>query len=474
MNPVRLIRYHIALLQLEQYDLGRYFGVLARRYSVNADMRQKAVWTAKLKAVTLLAGIAAVAVTGLAFYFTGTAAAAIAAIISLFLFPAYLALAVLVTLPLDCFAKNRIIRKAKRKLARFPNLKVVAITGSYGKTTMKQTLATILAERFAVLATPESVNTPVGIARLILEKLSLETEVLVVEMGAYRAGDIRDLCALTRPDIAVLTGINEAHIERFGSLANTAEAKFEIVRFAKPRAVAVLNAEDKRVRAEYAKNLGGRTPVFYGEKTGDLARYEVADVRFEQDGLRQSFSFTNAHGETYRLSTPLLGEYAPATVMGAVCVAETLGMTRAEVTQGTTMTRPVAHRLEPFNAANGVLVIDDSYNGNPDGAREAVRVLARFKNRRKIYVTPGLVEMGAKSPEIHRMIGTELARVADTVILIKNSATGFIAEGLKAGDFKSQDIVWFKSAEDAHAALPAILKSGDVVLFQNDWPDNYL
>lgn len=474
MNPVRLIRYHIALLQLEQYDLRRYFGVLARRYSVNADMRQKAVWTTKLKAITLLAATLAALATSLTLYAISPTAAAIIAIISLFFFPAYLALAILITLPLDSFAKGRILRKARRKLARFPNLKVVAITGSYGKTTMKAVLASILTERFVTLATPESINTPVGIARFVLEKVSAETEVLVVEMGAYRIGDIRELCALTPPDVAVLTGINEAHIERFGSIANTVSAKFEIVRYAKKEGVAVLNIEDKRVRAEYSKNLTGHTAIFYGDVVGDAARYGITDVRFEQDGLRQSFSLTNEHGEAYRLTTPLLGGYAPATLMGAVCVAETLGMTRAEITHGVAMARPVAHRLEPFNAANGILVIDDSYNGNPDGAREAVRVLARFKNKRKIYVTPGLVEMGLRSAEIHRSIGTDLAGVADIVILIKNSATGAIAEGLKAGDFKSQGILWFDTAVDAHAALPAILKSGDVVLFQNDWPDNYL
>lgn len=474
MNPVRLIRYHIALLQLEQYDLGRYFGVLARRYSVSTDMRQKAVWTIKLKAITLLAAITIGLITSLTWYLLSAAVAVTTALISLFIFPAYLALAVLITLPLNSYAKSRIITKAKRKLARFPNLKVVAITGSYGKTTMKAVLAVILAERFATLATPESVNTPVGIARFILEKVSAETEVLVVEMGAYRRGDIRELCALTPPDVAVLTGINEAHIERFGGIANTVRAKFEIVRYAKKDAVAILNVEDKRIRAQYTENLAGHTAIFYGDTAGEITRYGVADVRFEADGLRQSFSLTNTHGEAYRLTTPLLGGYAPATLMGAVCVAETLGMTRAEITHGVAMTRPIAHRLQPFNAANGILVVDDSYNGNPDGAREAVRVLARFKNKRKIYVTPGLVEMGSRSAEIHRSIGTDLAPVADIVILIKNSATGYIAEGLKAGEFKNQDILWFNTATEAHAALPAILKSGDVVLFQNDWPDNYL
>jgi len=263
-------------------------------------------------------------------------------------------------------------------------------------------------------------------------------------------------------------------MERFGSITNTISAKFEIVRYAKPIGIAVLNAEDKRVRSEYEKKLHGHTAIFYGDYTDGLSRYKIVDTRFEPDGLRQSFSLTNAHGEAYRLSTMLLGNYAPATIMGAICVAEILGMTRAEITHGVVMTRPAPHRLEPFAATSGVLVIDDSYNGNPDGAREAIRVLARFKNRRKIYITPGLVEMGEQNAAVHRKIGADLAKVVDLVILIKNSATGFINEGLKTAGFKNQNILWFASALEAHTALPTILKSGDVVLFQNDWSDNYL
>lgn len=474
LNPLRLIRYHITLVQLEQYNLGRYFGVLCRRYAIRVDMRQKAVWTAKLKVIFLLALIFIFTIASVFLFLWNAFVAMIFLIISIFIFPFYIALAVLLTVPLDLFLKRRIIGKAKRKIAFFPRLKIIGITGSYGKTTMKETLTTILAERFAVLATEDSVNTPIGVARFILEKLSKETEVFVVEMGAHHKGDITALCALTPPDISMLTGINEAHIERFGGIANTINAKFEIVRHAKNNAVVILNADDKRIKNEYAKKLYGHTTIFYGMKAGDMPRYDVADVRFEHDGLRQSFSLTNKHGEAYRLTTPLLGDYAPATIMGAVCAAETLGMTRAEITQGSAMTRPIAHRLEPFNAANGVLIIDDSYNGNPDGAREAIRVLARFKNRRKLYITPGLVEMGKTNAEIHRTIGRELAMVADIVILIRNSTTAFIMEGLISANFKKQNILWFANVVYAHAALPHILKKGDVVLFQNDWPDNYL
>ena len=159
--------------------------------------------------------------------------------------------------------------------------------------------------------------------------------------------------------------------------------------------------------------------------------------------------------------------------MGAVILAEALGMSREEITRGVAMLRPMSHRLQPLLTPGGILVIDDSYNGNPEGAAEAIQVLGRFRKRRKIYLTPGLVEVAEKSREIHRHLGELLSKSADMVLLIKNSSSVFIGEGLEKGGFDRENIVWFDSASRAHSALPGILKEGDAILFQNDWPDNY-
>jgi len=132
------------------------------------------------------------------------------------------------------------------------------------------------------------------------------------------------------------------------------------------------------------------------------------------------------------------------------------------------------HRLNMVSNKSGIVVIDDSYNGNPDGAREAIRVLGILDGKRKIYVTPGLVEMGKKNREVHEDIGKLLASVANMVILIKNSATDSIAEGLKMQGFPESDIMWFDTPLKAYNSLSNILKAGDTVLFQNDIPDNYL
>ena len=469
----RMFRYHLTLLQLENYDLKRFFRALSRRYITLSPLRQRPVWTMKLKAIAGLAAALTAAETYGGFIAYGAHAAAGALLGSMILFPLNAALATIALAPLDALMKRRIIAQARRKLAGFPNLTVIGITGSYGKTTMKEALAAVLAEKYAVVKTPDSVNTPVGIARLIAEKLDARTEILIVEMGAYRKGDIAALCALVPPQIAVITGINEAHLERFGTIANTVAAKFEIAENAQEGAFVMMNADDARVMGAYGSRTSGKKIVFYGTG-GDRTDYCLhGPVRWSADGLEQSFAIRSKSGTTYETRTSLLGEYAPGTIAGVIAITERLGMDRDAIMRGIMMIRPVPHRLEPFMASGNVLVIDDSYNGNPRGAREAIMVLGRFAGRRKIYCTPGLVEMGTMEKALHEAIGAKLAEVADLVILIRTGASAHIRSGLVAAGFDTGRIREFETAGAAHAALPGILEGGDVILFQNDWPDNY-
>jgi UDP-N-acetylmuramoyl-tripeptide--D-alanyl-D-alanine ligase len=444
MNPFKIIKYELYLFQLENYEIWRFLRLVFRTWGrPKMPPRKDLVWTLKAKALFVTAIFLQAAV---AWWLTKSFLGIVLFAAFFFVFFAFLVLASVVLRPLDYVLKSWIIFRAKRKIAKFKNLKIVGITGSFGKTTMKAVLAAILSQKFQVLRTPESVNTPVGIARLILKKLIPEIEIFIVEMGAYRRGDIRKLCQITPPDIAVLTGINEAHLERFGNLENTIAAKFEIVENSKPDALAVLNEDNKPVCENCKKYLAGREAIFYSSAAG--------------------------RGEIYQ--NPFLGEYALGMIRAAVSVGEKLGMQRSEIFAGIGELRPVPHRLEPLKLTGDILAIDDSYNANPDGIREAVKVLSRYQNRRKIYLTPGLVEVGTRACEIHLDLGRNLAKVADLVILIKNSATPRIAQGLKEAGFSEDKIIWFESALQAHGSLEKILKAGDVILFQNDWPDNYL
>ncbi len=475
MYPIRLIRYHFSLLQLENYRLERFWRALSRRYLPPQSLRQELVWTAKMRAVAAVAWTAVGAVCLYALGNGGIGWAVAGFALGVMAFPLPISIAVIVLSPVDALAKRRRIMRAKAKLALYPAVKVIGITGSYGKTSMKETVAAILAEKYRVLKTPDSVNTPLGIAKLIADHLTGETEVMIVEMGAYQKGDIRDLCAFKTPDIAILTGINEAHLERFGSIENTIVAKFELLDHAKDGALAILNADDDVVLRSYGVHAHKKKVVLYSSFPGnEKADYKPREgTRWSADGLEGSFAIGSEGGATYDARVPLLGSYAPGMVAGAIAVAERLGLTHDEIMRGLMNMRPTPHRLEPFMASGNVLVIDDSYNGNTHGAREAMRVLARFADRRKIYCTPGLVETGPMSKIIHQALGAQLAKAADLVILIRNSATRHMREGLLAAGFAENAVKEFGTAQEAHAALPGILKDGDVILFQNDWPDNY-
>ena len=475
-EPLKSIYYQLYLLQLENYHIARYFRVVRRRlFSWNMPvLRQKLIWTSKMKLVLVLAFL-------LHFFFSAAAAKALGMfwifipvffIFSFFYF-IFLVIAVFLISPLDYFLKRKIIRDATRKISSLNNLKVIGITGSYGKTTTKEVLAAILREKFRVAKTPENINTSVGVARYILRDLDSGAEIFVVEMGAHEKGDIEVLCDMVRPDIGVLTGINESHLERFRSIENTIAAKFELVEHTKSNGMILLNADSRFVKDEYGRFCGGRKVFFYSSFENSLVGWRVPNKHFFEDGSGISFTLSRDEKADYSFKVPFLGEYSIGIIMGAVIIAEALGMSREEITRGVAMLRPMSQRLQPLWTPGGILVIDDSYNGNPEGAAEAIQVLGRFRKRRKIYLTPGLVEVAEKSREIHRHLGELLSKSADMVLLIKNSSSVFIGEGLEKGGFDRENIVWFDSASRAHSALPGILKEGDAILFQNDWPDNY-
>lgn len=481
LSPVVLITYQIYLLQLENYRMRRFFrGARASVLAAGLARRTKTVWTPKLKATTaialflwlcVIAGIATV-VTIQADMVTAMVWSFVGAWLMTGIFFLFLALATLVLLPLDKFLKGEVISAAHQKLALHKKLTVIGITGSYGKTTAKEVLAAILAEKFSMLKTPDNINTPVGVARLINARLTDATEIFIVEMGAYERGDIKALCDIARPDIVMLTGINESHLERFGSIENTIATKFEIVEHAKPNSHIVLNADDERIVASYQQYATDRRVRFFSAEENSRAALGIKDIRFAADGAL-SGTFTRTGVPAYTFTVPLLGAYAVGTLMGCVIIAEHLGMSHDEIERGITMVRPIPHRLQPIRLQNNVLVIDDSYNGNPKGVRAATEVLERFSGRRKVFITPGLVEMGKESSDIHNALGRELSKAVDVLVLIRTKATDALAKGFLETGVPKNRIMWFDTTLQAHAALPSIIKPNDVVLFQNDIPDNY-
>lgn len=356
---------------------------------------------------------------------------------------------------------ERLIMRRARQILRRHRAVTIGIAGSFGKTTMREILKTVLSEGKKVAAPPHSYNTPLSISRFV-QTLSGDEDVLIFELGEYCPGDIRRLCHLVQPTIGIITGINEAHLQKFKSLDQTAETIYELADYLGERPLYV-NGEN-----ELAKS-GARPGHIVYNREGVLD-WRVANPKTDLTGI----SFTLAkEGANLVVQSALLGLHQIGPLAVAADIARRLGLSPDQITNGISKTKPFAHRMEPKTDQAGVVTIDDSYNGNPDGVAAAIEFLTSLEGHRRWYMTPGLAEMGARTQEVHRQIGRTLAKASiEKVILIKDSVTSYIAAGLHEAEYRG-DIIWYDDALAAFAALPHLTIEGDVVLLQNDWPDQY-
>ncbi len=453
--------------------------MLTRRKNVAA--KKPLVYTARAKrvfglSIVLLVGLAA----AIAFTVKGSPWR-----VAAFLFSEVsvvnLAFANLLIYPLERTINEAYLFSARKRIKTL-NPKVIGITGSYGKTSTKYILHRILSEKFNTLMTPDSYNTSMGICKVIRGQLVAEHEVFVVEMGAYKRGDIRELCNLAAPQIGILTAVGPQHLERFKSVENIAKTKYELIESLPAGGLAVFNC-DNEICAELAnKREQGGNPVFrYAtEPSSSVAASErpqltATNIRHTNDGLAftvHPFIDTQAATEV-EIRTQLLGRHNVSNILAAMAVAMACGMTLEEIRAAVAKVEPVPHRLQLASGAGGVTIIDDSFNSNPVGAEAALEVLSEIGDGKKVLVTPGMVELGEKEYEENKKLGERAADVCDLVILVGPMRTLPILDGLKAAAYPNQQIIVALNLEEVKKHLATRVQPGDVVLFENDLPDNY-
>ena len=360
--------------------------------------------------------------------------------------------------------------RARRKLRRLKPI-VVGITGSYGKTSTKYFTEALLESRYRVLKTRASFNTILGICRAVNEELGPEHEVLIVEMGAYRRGEVRDMARLTRPHIGVLTAIGPQHLERFGSIETIEKAKFELLEALPADGIAVINNDDPRVR-QLADGLRGPRVRRYGIDLAagdlDLAAQEISHG---PDGL--TFTLVDRDGKRVTVRTRLIGLHNVTNILAAATVAMAANVSLRQIAGAISTLQPVPHRLETHTGPDGVTIIDDAYNSNPIGAVNALEALASFETGRKILVTPGMVELGTEQDARNEEFGAKAAAVCDYVILVGRNQTAAIRRGLDSAGFAADRVISVKNLNAGLEAMKGIVRTGDVVLFENDLPDLY-
>ena len=379
--------------------------------------------------------------------------------------PYLLFVAYIINEPIEEIIRIYYLRVANNKLNNTDVIRI-GITGSYAKTTLKEMLKTILSQKYRVLATPRSYNTPLGIA-LSVKKLDSTHDVFIAEMGARSKGDIAALAKMVKPHYGVLTGVNNQHLETFRDIEVTKNTKYELFENLAEGGVAFFSSDNdisvelsERFKGEkYMAGLNGLDNLVYATDIKTTPRGTVFTL--------------NVKGEKpVTCSTVLLGRHSVKNICIASALAYKVGLSVEEIAVGIGRIQSIGHRLELLPNNKNIVIIDDSYNSNVDGIVAAMEVLQTFEGR-KIVLTPGLVELGKMENLANFEMGKTLAKYADIVIVIGKQNAEMLVSGLIDGGMDRENIKFAKSLNKGNALLNELVKEGDVVLFENDLPDNY-
>ncbi|KRQ87939.1 UDP-N-acetylmuramoyl-tripeptide--D-alanyl-D-alanine ligase [Caloramator mitchellensis] len=377
-----------------------------------------------------------------------------------------------IMLPIERKIQMGFINEARDIIKRRKDLLVIGVTGSYGKTSVKYFVKTILSEKYNTIMTPESYNTPMGITKVIREQLKDEHEVFVCEMGARYVGDIKELCEIAYPKMGILTAVGPQHLETMGSQENIANTKYELIESLPNDGVAFFNADN-----EICVNLSKRRNIetyLYGTQQKEETNIWASDIKNTKEGLRFNVQGkVNNREIKFECRTKLLGKHNVNNIIAGILVALRLGLTEEEIKRGIEKIEPVPHRLQLLDTNNGVTVIDDAFNSNPEGSALALEAIAEMEGEKKIIVTPGMIELGNIEYEENKKFGKRIAKVCDIAILVGKKRAIPIIEGLKEENYEDERIIVVNSLDEATQALAKVVSVGDIVLFENDLPDNY-
>jgi UDP-N-acetylmuramoyl-tripeptide--D-alanyl-D-alanine ligase len=440
-------------------------GIAAFERDPRHTAKKRLVMTARAKRIfaIALALMACGAAAGVA-----SGGQVVAWVIPVQLVPFALVAANLLLAPFEARTQRHYWREAQDKLQQVDPL-VIAVTGSYGKTSVKHILGHILETAAPTLITPGSVNTAMGIARVIRERLQPHHRYLVVEMGAYGPGSICRLCELTPPKLGIVTAIGMAHYERFKSLETVATAKFELAEAVAEQNGQVIVASDALdfAAARRFAEAHSKLIVTVGAEVG--AAVLVSDLRQDADGITVAVTWLS---RAYELRAPLFGLHQGRNLTLAFAAACTLGLPPEDVVASLRSTPQIAHRLEVKREANGATLIDDAYNSNPVGFASALELLdvLRQPGGRRILVTPGMVELGAAHEEQHARIGRLAANYVDVLVAVAPHRVGPLADAFAAAA-PGRQIVSCPGFAEAQEWMARHVATGDVVLLENDLPD---
>lgn len=359
---------------------------------------------------------------------------------------------------------------ALKKIRGMNNLKVIGITGSYGKTSSKNILADILNIKYTTLPTPRNLNTPYGLIMTINNHLDKFTDIFIAEMGAYVPGEIKELCDMVHPKYGILTRIGTAHLETFGSVENIQRTKFELIESLPLDGVGVLNRDDPK---QVSYKLKNKCKILWIGIDEDDVDVKASNIKCSNVGTTFDVKF-KGDDKKYQFETKLLGKHNVYNILAGLALGREFGIPIISLQQAVRGVKPVEHRLE-LKKLGYFYQIDDAYNSNPVGAKSALEVLAMMPGVR-VVVTPGMVELGDKERELNKEFGRQIATLskADYVVLIGEKRTLPIKEGLIERNFDEDNLIVYNDVKEAYNFIRGIKTKKDIyALFENDLPDTY-
>lgn len=388
------------------------------------------------------------------------------ALLVLFILQPFLILLVnLINHPVEKGIDQYYINDAARILRQMPDLKIIGVTGSYGKTSVKYYLNTLLSAQYNVLHTPGNYNTTLGVVRTIRESMKPFHEIFICEMGAREVGDIKEICDLVHPDYGVITSIGPQHLQSFHTLENIIATKFELADAVPESGRVFLNYDNDYIR----NHKIDKTVVSYGAATENVD-FRAYDITVSPRG--SLFKMKDETGKEHEFHTRLVGAHNVQNVAGAIAVAHTLGIPMEKLIYPVKQLESVPHRLQLIKQGDSIL-LDDAYNSNKNGFMAALDTLAMFRELR-ILMTPGMVELGDKQYDENKEVGIYAADKCDYAVLVGREQTRPIQDGLLEAGFTSSRMIVVDTLQEAFQMVGAIPNERQkVILIENDLPDNY-
>lgn len=465
------------------------YEIMTLYFLINDDItiRSKIVVTSRLKRIVILSVIMYLIISIITLQFYGLCAAMIFTHMVYYIYYLIVSLAMVILSPIENLIGIRYIVRAKKKLGTLTHTKVIAITGSYGKTSVKNILYNILATTYLVVMTPKSFNTIFGITKTVLGDLEYYHDYIILEMGADRAHDIEKLCKLVKVDYGIITAIGRQHIASFKSMENVAREKLSLQRF-------VLDNGGVTLLNNYNSGVCRYTHMFSKSviKNRLLCKpnYTMCDIRYilsnyvivggdvymyTQVSLSTkgtTFTVTKNGREYHTFTTKLVGLHSVQNVLVAIAMADTLGVTKSCVARGLERVQNIESRMEVKECSNGGVIINNGYNSNIDSVTKTIKTMSLYKDRVKVVITPGLIECGDKQYEYNYNLGLLLSKYVDIVYVVGSINKQAITDGVESNNERKVK-VYHLSHKSMWQDIVRDIKPNEVILFENDLPENY-